>query len=179
MEKNNKRSLLTVLMNLAVNKALKAKQVHLLTVFTSLCFYSGLKVKMGGNVSTSELIAPTMRSSLIVLLTCSTLRMTWMRHGNIACFLPLPPHPSAEKDNFSPASPTLTLVVGRSSPGAGRRWAGATRLQGGQGDCACCQCGGAGGRAVLNPYATASPACARGNAVALAVSCRRWVGASR
>lgn len=121
MEKNNKGSLLTVLMNLAVSKALKAKQVHLLTVFTSLCFYSGLKLKMGGNVSTSELIAPTMRSSFIVLLTCSTQRMTWMRPGNIACFLPLPPHPSAEKDNFSPASPTLAFVVGRSSPGAGRR----------------------------------------------------------
>lgn len=109
MEKNNKGSLLTVLTNLAVSKALKAKQVHLLTVFTSVCFYSGLKVKTGGNVSTSELIAPTMRSSLIVLLTCSTQRMTWMRPGNIACFLPLPLHPSVEKDNFSPASPTLTL----------------------------------------------------------------------
>lgn len=46
MEKDSKGSLLIGLMYLTVNKILKAKQVHL-SVFTSLCFYSGLKVKTG------------------------------------------------------------------------------------------------------------------------------------
>lgn len=77
MEKNNKGSLLTVLMNLAVSKALKAKQVHLLTVFTSLCFYSGLKVKMGGNVSTSELIEKFPYCSFNLLHAEDDLDETW------------------------------------------------------------------------------------------------------
>lgn len=49
------------------------------------------------------------------------------------------------------------LVVGCSSPGAGRRFpscgtvgAGALHFQGGRGDCACSQ----GGNAVFNPHAT-------------------------
>lgn len=48
----------------------------------------------------------------------------------------------------------------------------------GKGTALAASAAGVGGHAVLHPYAAASPACACGNAIALAVSCRRWVGAS-
>lgn len=134
-----------------MNKTLKAEKVHL-TIFTSLCFYSGLKVKMGGNVSTSELIAPTMRSSRVVPFNLLHLGDDLDETRQLACFLTLPPHPSTEKDSFSRPFPSPTFVVGCSSPGAGRRLsscgmagAGAMHLQGGPGAWACCW-GGMGGR---------------------------------
>lgn len=101
-----------------------------------------------------------MGSSMLFVLTYCTLRMTWMRPGNVAFFLPLPPHPSAE-DGFSPAAPSPAFACRMLSP-----WAGCRLVP------------RVGGHAVLYPPPILSPVCACGSTIALAVSCCRWDGAS-